>query len=326
MKSLFSGMLSLLLLLGGINFGVLAAERKYPSKPITMIIAQEAGSGTDIMFRKTIPKAEAILGQPIMVINKPGAGGSIALREIHDVKPDGYTIGGIAAMVITNRLQGILPYDHTAFTIIGNVYSSYPWMIASTKTKRPFKTIEEVLSRAKAEPGNVTMATSGVGYIWWIASMAFQQKAGLKFNIIPQPASTAMTTTQVAGGHCDIGITSMTPARSMIESGLIKLLAFFGPKRSQSFPDVPSINEYGYDVGVSAFGVIGGPRNLPKEVIQKLDEAFGTAVNDPVYQKFAISNDYIPTYMHPNEVTRNLDNQKKIFRTIMEEAGILKEK
>jgi len=86
------------------------------------------------------------------------------------------------------------------------------------------------------------------------------------------------------------------------------------------------VNELGYDVGVGAFGVIGGPRNLPKEVIQKLDEAFGTAVNDPVYQKFAIANDYIPTYLPPNEVTRNLDNQRKIFRSIMEEAGILKEK
>jgi tripartite-type tricarboxylate transporter receptor subunit TctC len=260
-----------------------------------------------------------------MILNKGGAGGSIALREIHDAKPDGYTLVATGAMVVTNRLQGLLPYDYTAFTMIGSIYFSYPWMIASTKIQRPFKTIEEVLSRAKAEPGNVKMATPGVGYIWWIASMAFQQKTGLKFNIILQPQAP-MITTQVAGGHCDIGITSMTPARSMIESGLIKLLAFFGPKRSQSFPDVPSINEYGYDVGVSAFGVIGGPRNLPKEVIQKLDEAFGTAVNDPVYQKFAISNDYIPTYMHPNEVTRNLDNQKKIFRSIMEEAGILKEK
>jgi tripartite-type tricarboxylate transporter receptor subunit TctC len=273
-----------------------------------------------------VPKAETILGQPLMIVNKPGAGGSIALREIHDAKPDGYTLGAIAAMVVTNRLQGILPYDHTAFTLIGSYFFSYPWMIASTKTQRPFKTIEEVLSRAKADPGNVKMATSGVGYIWWILSMAFEKKTGLKFNILPQPGTTAMTNTQVAGGHADIGITAMTPARPMIDSGLIKPLAFFGPQRSQSFPNVPSVNELGCDVGVSAFAVIGGPRNLPKEVIQKLDEAFGAAVNDPGYQKFAIANDYIPTYLPPNEVTRNLDNQRKIFRSIMEEAGILKEK
>lgn len=319
--------LSLLLLLGVFSLeNKIQAAEKYPLKPITIIIPGEAGSGVDTMFRKNYQKASMILGQPIMIVNKPGAGGSIALRELHDAKPDGYTLGAFTPVIVTNKLQGLIPYDYADFTVIGTYYFSFPWIIGSTKTQRPFKTIEEALSFGKSNPGVVKLATSGVGYIWWIATMAFQQKTGLKFNVIPQPGTAALVLTQVAGGHADLGVSSMATVKPMADAGVINVLAFFGPKRAAGFDHVPSLNEFGYDVGVGAFGVVVGPPKLPKEIIDKLDKAFEVAVNDPEYQKYANENNYTPIYLPPDKAFRYLDEQRNVFRSVMGEAGILKEK
>lgn len=327
MRGTYFGMASLLVLfcVFGIENRSVVAET-YPEKPITMIIPSEAGSGADMLARKLIPKASQILGQPIMIVNKTGAGGSLAMRELHDAKPDGYTLGGFTPIIITNKLQGITPFNYSDFSVIGSYYFSYSWIIASTKTQRLFKTLEETVSFAKTNPGKVILATSGVGYFQWIAAVAFQQKTGVKFNILPQPGTAAMTTTQVAGGHADIGVTAMSPTKPLVDSGLVKLLAFFGPKRAPGFENVPALSELGYDVGVGAFGVFVGPRKLPKEIIDKLDKAFRPAVNDPEYETLCKEGNYTPLYLSPDKFQTYLDEQNTVFRSVMKEGGILREK
>ena len=142
----------------------------------------------------------------MVIVNKPGAASSLGMREIHDAKPDGYIIGMNGSALITSNLLGILPYDHDDLTVIAMYGAISPIIVASTKTKRPFKTIEEVISFAKAHPGELSIATAGVGAWMWTATMAFVQATGLQFNVIPQPGAAAFTIAQVAGGHADIGI------------------------------------------------------------------------------------------------------------------------
>ena len=111
-----------------------------------------------------------MLGQPIMLVFKPGGGQTIGYREIYQSKPDGYTLGFATLRLVTQKLQGIFPYDHHDFTLMGSFNAHYPMIVASTKSKRPFTTIQEVLDFAKSHPGEVGMATGSLGTTYWIAS------------------------------------------------------------------------------------------------------------------------------------------------------------
>jgi len=302
------------------------AAEQYPVKPITFIVPLEAGSDGDVLARPIVQKVSSILGQPIMVVNKPGAGSSIGYREIHDAKPDGYTIGWAAATIVSNKMQGILPYDHESFTVIGTYATYIPIIVASTKTQRPFKTIEEVFAFAKSNPGEISIATSGVGQSWWIATMAFQAGTGLKFNIIPQVGAGAHAIAQVAGGHTDLGVIALGAAKPQVDAGNARLLAVFGSKRAPGFETIPSLKDVGYDISWESTNLVMGPPKMPKDITDKLVKAFETAANEPEYVKFLIERYAMPTYLPPDKVVSFLDERRVVVRGIMEKAGILKEK
>ena len=327
MKRLFIVMISLLLFLGiFILSSRIQAVEQYPVKPITFIVPLEAGSDGDVLARPIVQKVSAILGQPIMVVNKPGGGSSIGYREIHVAKPDGYTIGWAAATIVSNKLQGILPYDHQDFTVIGTYATYIPIIVASAKTKRPFKTIKEVFEFAKTHPEGISIATSGVGQSWWIATMALVAGTGLQFNIIPQPGAGAFAIAQVAGGHTDLAILALGAAKSQIEAGNVRFLAVFGSKRAPGYDNVPSLKDVGYDVVWESTQTVIGPPKIPKNITEKLAKTFEKAANDPEYQKIVIESNAIPFVTTLDKTVQFYNEQRKVCRSVMEKAGILKEK
>jgi len=328
MKRLFIAMMGLLLISGvsGSRDAIQAAEQ-YPVKPITFIVPLEAGSDGDVLARPIVQKVSAMLGQPIMVVNKPGAGSSIGYREVHAAKPDGYTMGSAYATIVTNKMQGIMPYDHRDFTVIGTYATYIPIVVGSTKTKRPFKTMAEALSFAKSNSGEVSIATSGVGQSWWIATMAFQAGTGLQFNIIPQPGAGAFAIAQVSGGHTDLAVLALGAAKPQIEAGNVRFLAVYGSKRAlPPYDNVPTFKDLGYDIFWESTQTVIAPPKMPKDIAEKLAKAFETAANDPEYLKYVAERNafsFITTLEKSNQF---LDEQRKVARSIMEKAGILKEK
>jgi tripartite-type tricarboxylate transporter receptor subunit TctC len=319
------GTLMVVIMASGGN-GVEAAD-VYPSKPIFFFVPNEAGASADIFSRQLMQKASAMLGQPIVVVNKPGAGSTIGYRELYGSKPDGYTFGQASGTIITNKLQGLMPYDYHDFTMLGIYLNWVPAVVASTKTKRPFNTFAEVLAFGKAHPGDISVATGSVGQFWWVASIALDEASGLKFNLIPQSSSSGATAQQVAGGHTDLGITDVAATKSHIQAGLVKVLAVFGAQR---FPgdlgNVPTLKEFGYDVAVTSTHMVMGPPNLPKDITDKWVKTIEAAAKDPEFVKF-ISQDYaVPFYLPPDQAIKWLDGQRKLMREIMGKAGILKEK
>jgi tripartite-type tricarboxylate transporter receptor subunit TctC len=306
--------------------GTEAAEQ-YPVKPIMSMIPLEAGSGLDILARPLLQKASDILGQPVVVVNKPGGGSSIGQRELHGAKPDGYTIGNTGGVIITNKLQGLLPYDYRDYTILGVYLNWVPVLIASTRTSRPFSTVEDVIAFAKSKPGELSIATGSVGQIWWIATMAFAKATGLGFNIIPQAASSGVTAVQVAGGHTDLGITDLAASKSQIEAGNVRVLAILGSQRIPGdYGNVRTLKEVGYEVNITSTHLVFGPPNIPKDITQKLVKTFELAANDPGYRKYIAGQYAAPLYLPPDQAIRLFDDQRKTMRDIMEKAGILKEK
>jgi putative tricarboxylic transport membrane protein len=328
MKRLWMVMVGLFLLAGvfGLGSGIEAAE-KYPVKPINFIVAVEAGADGDVICRPIVQRVSQMLGQPLVVVNKPGGGSSIGYREIHLAKPDGYTIGWASATIITNKLQGVSPFDYHDFTQLGTMATYYPIIVASNKTQRPFKTIQEVIAFAKANPGELSMATAGIGQSWWVAAMSFVEGTGLNVNMIPQPGAGAVTVAQVAGGHTDIGVVALGSAKSMIEGGMVRFLATLGSKRAPApYDHIPTVRELGYDVSWESTNLVMGPPKLPKDITEILAKAFEKAINEPEYVKYVIERNALHTYMPPDQVVKFLDDRRTVVRRIMDKAGILKEK
>ena len=309
------------------GFGNVAmAAEKYPVKPIIFLVPLEAGSSADLAARLLASSLQAQLGQPVVVTNKPGAGSSIGNRELFNAKPDGYTIGMSTAAIFMNKLQGLLPFDHNDMTVLGSYLSWSPGILAPAKTKQPFNTIQEVIAAAKAKPGDIILSTGSVGQVWWVAAMDFLKKSGLEFNVVPQTASSAATLLQVAGGHADIGITDIATAKSQIDSGNVKILAMLSEKRMPNYPDVPTMKELGVDAFTLSTHLALAPPNLPKEIRDILQAAFDKAASAPEFTDWITKSSGIPNHQSPAQTIKWLNDQVSIYREIMGNAGILKEK
>jgi putative tricarboxylic transport membrane protein len=326
MRRSIIGILCLILCFGFVYLQFSHAAEKYPVKPITCITAVEAGADGDVLSRPALQKASQILGQPIVVVNKPGAGSSLGYRELHASKPDGYTIGWGSATIITNKLQGVSPLDYRDFTMIGTLATYFPIIVASTKGNRQFKTIQEVITYGKAHPGELSMATAGVGQSWWIAAMAFLGGTGLNINTIPQPGTGAMTVAQVAGGHADLGIVALGSAKSMVEAGEVRFLATLGEKRAPApYDKIPTVKELGYDVSWESTNFLMGPPKMPKDIVATLVSTFDKVVNEPEFVKHANGLNARWEWIPPDKMVASFDKQRETVRPIMQKAGILKE-
>jgi tripartite-type tricarboxylate transporter receptor subunit TctC len=318
--------MSILFCFGVLYSGISQAAEKYPVKPIQFIMPTEAGADADLISRPALAKVSQILGQPIMIVNKPGGGGSIGFREVLRAKPDGYTMGWGANNLISNRLQGISNFDHRNFIPLGPFAIYFPVVVAATNTQRPFKTIQEVITFAKANPDGVSMAVSGIGQNWWVAAMDFVRGTGVKINMIPQPGVGAMSMAQVAGGQTDLAIVALGSAKTMVDSGRVRLLASLGEKRAAApYDQIPTMRELGYDVSYESLNFAMAPQEVPKHIIDMWVKAMKTAVSEPAYVKFCTERNARWAYMTPEEINAYFEKREPVIREIMVKAGILKE-
>ncbi len=309
-----------------ITAGAAPAAEKYPVKPITAIVAVEAGADGDVLVRPIFTRMSKMLGQPILVVNKPGGGSSIGYRELHAAKPDGYTIGWGSATIITNKIQGVSPFDHHDFTQLGAYATYFPIVVGSTKSKVQFNTIQEAIAYAKANPGKINMSTAGVGQSWWIAAMSLIGGTGISVNAIPQPGAGAMTVAQVAGGHAELGVAALGSAKSMIDAGQVKFLATLGDARAPApYDKIPTAKELGYNVSWESTNFLMAPPKMSKDIVSTLADAVEKAVKDPEFIKFANERNTRWEYIAPDKVVGVFDKRSATVREIMSKAGIVKE-
>ena len=326
MKRFVVVVLNLFFCLGSAQWAVVQSAEQFPNKPITCIVAVEAGADGDVVNRQLMQNLSQVLGQPIMVVNKPGAGSAIGYRELHNAKPDGYTIGWASATIVTNRLQGISPIDYHDYTQLGAYATFFPILVASTMTQRNFKTVQEVISYARAHPGEVSMAIAGIGHSWWVAAMSFLNGTGLEINGIPQAGGGAMVINQVAGGHTDLGIGALGSAKGMIGNGRLRFLASLGDERAPApYDQFPTVKELGYEVSWESTNMVLGPPKMPQGVVDILVKGIEKVSHDPNFIKFCIRTDARWGYIPPDKVVPVMDKRRMAVREIMSKAGILKE-
>ncbi|QWD28457.1 tripartite tricarboxylate transporter substrate binding protein [Polynucleobacter paneuropaeus] len=274
-----------------IIFGLHSAwADNYPSKPINFIVPYGAGGGADARSRQIAQKMSVILKQPIIVDNKPGAGGNIGTEYIARANPDGYTIGmgNFAPMAVNKTLFGNLRYDPEADLTPIVLVEKGP-LVLVVNPNSPYKTVQDIVAAAKAKPGSLTFSSGGIGGSHQLSAELFQQNAGIEMIHVPYKSGSAGLTDLMAG-NVTMMFDQMYSAMPSIKADKLRPIAITSKKRSPLFPDVPSFAEVGYPkvVVLNWQGLIA-PKGTPKAIIDKLNAAANEALKDPQLRDLMLS-------------------------------------
>ena len=278
------------LCLGAITSPTSFAQSNYPSKPINFIVPYGAGGGADSRSRQIALKMSVILKQPIIVDNKPGAGGNIGTEFISRAAPDGYTIGmgNFAPMAVNKTLFGNLRYDpETDITPI--VLIEKGPLVLVVNPSSPYKTVPEIVAAAKAKPGALTFSSGGIGGSHQLSAELFEQNAGIEMIHVPYKSGSAGLTDLMAG-NVTMMFDQMYSAMPSIKAEKLRAIAITSKKRSPLLPNIPSFSEIGYPkVEVLNWQGLIAPKGTPKAIIDKLNAAANEALQDPTLRELMLS-------------------------------------
>lgn len=264
-----------------------ASAQEYPTRPINLIVAFPAGGSTDIGARVLAGIAEKMIGQPIVVVNKGGAGGQVGWTELARAKPDGYTIGFLNlpatnTTILDPERQAI--FNEASFTPIANqvLDPGVIWVAANS----PFKTLKNLIEAGKAKPGTLRAATTGILSDDHLAILMVEEaNPGLNFRIVHLLGSAAQMK-ETLGGNIDVSFDNVGGIVPQVKAGQVRALAVMDTERSKFLPDVPTTKELGMpNVISSSTRGIGGPKGMDPVVVKKLQDVFVKAMADPDHVK-----------------------------------------
>jgi tripartite-type tricarboxylate transporter receptor subunit TctC len=262
------------------------AQDKYPSKPITLICPYSAGGNADQRSRQIGRFMATALGQPVLIDNKPGAGGNIGTEAVARAKPDGYTIGmgNFAPLAVNPTMFPKLNFDPVKDLIPICLIEKGP-LVLMVKPSSPFHSVKDIIAAAKAEPGKLTFASGGLGGSHHLSGETFKALAGLSITHIPYKGG-APATIDLMGGQVDMMFEQMYAAAPSIRAGKLRALAITSKVRSPLFPDLPTMAE----AGVPGFEVqnwqgLIAPAGTPTAIIRTLNDVVNNALKDPAIKE-----------------------------------------
>ncbi|WP_375457748.1 tripartite tricarboxylate transporter substrate binding protein [uncultured Enterovirga sp.] len=292
-----------------------ALAQDYPVKPITLIVPWPAGGSTDISMRAIADAASKHIGQPIVVDNKAGGGGTVGPATMAvGAKPDGYTIAQIPITVFRLPLMQKTTWDaQRDFTYIVHL-TGYTFGVTANADS-PFKAWSDVVDFAKQNPGKVTYATPGAGTSLHVGMEQVAAKAGIKLTHVPFKGG-AETNAAVLGGHTTLQADS-SGWKPLVEAGKLRLLMIWTAERSKNYPNAPTLKELGYPfVFDSPFG-IAGPKGMDPKVVAKLHDAFKKAIDEPAVQDTLAKYDMVVNYKSTADyrafVGETIEGERKII-------------
>jgi tripartite-type tricarboxylate transporter receptor subunit TctC len=300
--------------------GIVFAE--YPEKPITLLLGWPAGGNTDIIVRPYADAAAKVLGQPILILNKPGAATSLSLVQLKNEKPDGYTIGYITGSSILMQHMQSVPYDvNQDFTPIAR-FLMWNCMGVAVRADSPWKSIQDFVAYAKANPGKIKYTSPSTGNPNHMAMEILGKETGVKWVHVPgKNCQDALT--MLLGKHVDAS--SSDPCwKPHVQEGRLRLLATWGKDRSQTFPEVPTLVDMGYKTSVISFGGIIAPKGLPAPIADKLQKAFREAMKNEEFKRVAQSVDIDVSYNSPEGLAKDVRELNAQYQQFVNEFGLAK--
>jgi len=294
----------------------IAAEETFPIKPIQFWVGFGAGGGTDTTGRALVEATSKNFAQPFVVTNKPGGGGAVMTAELKTAKPDGYTVGILTASALISAHMRKVPYHPVRDFDSILQYASYQYGVV-VRTDSPWKTLNDLIAYAKANPGKVSYSTAGAGTPQHLVMVQLGEVLKVKWTHVPF-GSGVEATTALMGGHVDFS--AGTPEwKPQVDAGRLRLIAVQMDKRIPAYPNVPTFIELGYNLVAPSIASILGPKGIPKERVKILHDAFYKGIQDPLFKNTLDKYDMPLTY-------RNSEGCDKFVNELFESTGKLVEK
>ncbi|MEX8195290.1 Bug family tripartite tricarboxylate transporter substrate binding protein [Comamonas guangdongensis] len=270
------------------------AEAPFPQRPITFVVPYLAGGTTDLVARVLGEHMARTLGQPVVIENKPGAGGNIGMDVVAKAKPDGYTIGfgAISTNALNPHIYKSMAFDprkdFTAVSMLG-----YSTIVLEVSKNFPANNVQELIAHIKAHPG-FQYGTAGAGTSMHLAGVMFAQMTGLETIHVPYKGSVPGIT-DMLGGHLPAMFDNLPASLPHIQAGKLKALAVAGSERSPSLPNVPTIAESGLKgYAVDPWFGVYGPAKLDSAITTKLNAAINHALRDPAVKDKLVQAGFTP--------------------------------
>ena len=302
--------------------GVPVFAADYPTKPITLVIPYPAGGSTDVTGRVLAAAAKKYFGQPVIVENKGGGGGTVGPNLVIAKPADGYTLGIMASTTVTISWH----MGKCNFNPIDDVnhimrYTGYLYGFV-VRADAPWKTFKDFVKYVKENPEKVTYGTTGVGAGPHLAMEQISHIAGMKMTHVPYKGG-AECNSALLGGHVD-SVSDSTSWGPLVDAGKFRLLVVYTGTRSARYPDVPTLKELGFDMVFPSPLEIMGPKALPKPIVQKVQDSFKKALEDPEYQTILKKYDMATTYMNSEDCEKADRKEAEDLKKIVMQLGMYK--
>jgi tripartite-type tricarboxylate transporter receptor subunit TctC len=300
-----------------------AQQPAYPAKPIRIIVPFAPGGATDILARAIGQKMTEGLGQPVIVDNRPGAGGNIGSDVVAKAQPDGYTLlmGGVGPNAINATLYPKLPYDAANdFAPVAHVANVTNLLVVHPSV--PAKSVKELIAIAKARPGKLTHASSSPGSAGHLAGEMMKIMAGIDMVTVNYKGS-APALVDLISGQVDLMFDNMPPSLPHIKSGKLKALAVSGGERTSVFPDLPTIAESGlpgFDAG-SWFGILA-PAGTPPAIVNRLNAVIMKSLTSPELRERLSSQGAAPVGGTPEQFGRHIRAEIAKWAKVIKAANV----
>jgi len=311
------------LIMAILGFSSLASATDYPTKVIELIVPVTAGGSMSMGSRIVAQGLSEILGKPVIIINKPGAGTTIGAGYAAKAKPDGYTLftfnsasNGVAPAIRSN-----IGYKNTDFELLGQ-FAAQDLAIAS-KLDAPWKTTKDLAEYAKKNPGGLKCGTIGAGTSSHFVLELFNSEAGkLKIDSVPFKGDAEMMHA-LLGGHIHLAATYSVAMKGLYDAGKIRIFGVCSGERASDFPDVPTLKEQGFQkVILQTWYGIAAPVGVPGEILNKLRMSFAKVVQTPETMSMLKHIGFSPVYRDSENFTKFVRDTEEMYFRVAKEAGI----
>jgi tripartite-type tricarboxylate transporter receptor subunit TctC len=301
-----------------------AGAAGYPEKPVTVIVPYLAGGAADLIARHIADGVKPFLPQPMVVVNRPGGGGTIAASEVVRGRPDGYTVGFMTAGIMTFQPHRVaLSYDKPSEYDPVIEVANVP-LVWAVRADSPWKTFKDLLGDAAKSPGKFRVGTPGVGSMSHLGLEVVKMNSHVDLTHVPF-AGNAESVPALLGGHVEVVILNPADVIPHMKAGKVRIIATTDPKRSPLYPDVPTLTELGMAEG--SFGVpylFITPKSTPANVEQVLHDAIKRVVDGEGFKKLSQEAAFLVEYRGPAELRRMLEQNYETFGALAERLKLKK--
>lgn len=321
-RALGLGTASMALAAGAVWPAAAIAQSAYPAKAVRIVVPFAAGGVGDLTARAVASALADRLGQPVVIDNRPGAGGVVAADTVARAEPDGHTLFLMSnGTAVSAGLFKTLPYDTVADFAPISTLGVFDIAVL-VPADSPHRTLSQLLAHARAQPGRVNIGSINVGSTQHLAAELFKSSTGIDALVVPFNGTPALITA-LRGRQVDVGVEILGPALAQVRAGALRALAVSGERRSDVLPDVPTAVEQGVKGFVaSSWNALAAPARTPRAVVDRLQREIAAVVASPAVQQQLRALNVVPRTSTPEETSALLKADIGRWRAVIERAGI----